>query len=455
MARFEPLRAAGSIMLSVSALVFTSACGDDGHPSPGDPEPAAPTYYADVGPILRDKCVGCHTDGGIAPFSLEDYDSARDRASIIAAYTRDRVMPPFLIEPGGACGSFDESVALTDAQIETIGEWARAGAPEGTAVELAAPAPLVLEGATEVSTPEFVPRIDGGPLAEFDEYRCFPIATTLDSDQFITGYDVAPGNTALVHHAAAFIVDPNRLTASGQTNRQVMDSLRASDPDPSRGGWSCFGMAGEGIEIESAPVVWAPGQGVVRYPSGIGVPLRRGHQLIVQVHYNMASAAPAPDRTALKLELAPSVEREAVFLMEDELLATLFGPTPAMLEPDRASVVYQWERSGSDAGLPPGIQTEIVALFPHMHERGRRFTFEVTNEAGEYTCQGRVNDWDFHWQRIYQYTTPIPFDATSRMRVTCDYDTRGDDAPTLPGWGTRNEMCFTMLMLALPRGVSR
>ena len=29
-----------------------------------------PTYYADVAPILQARCTSCHTDGGIAPFTL-------------------------------------------------------------------------------------------------------------------------------------------------------------------------------------------------------------------------------------------------------------------------------------------------------------------------------------------------------------------------------------------------
>jgi hypothetical protein len=37
--------------------------------------------------------------------------------------------------------------------------------------------------------------------------------------------------------------------------------------------------------------------------------------------------------------------------------------------------------------------------------------------------------------------------------VTCTYDTQAESAPVLPGWGTRNEMCLTILMAALPPGV--
>ncbi|HWU90273.1 MAG TPA: hypothetical protein VN253_23575, partial [Kofleriaceae bacterium] len=33
----------------------------------------APTWYRDVEPIVVEKCQGCHTGGGIAPFALDDH----------------------------------------------------------------------------------------------------------------------------------------------------------------------------------------------------------------------------------------------------------------------------------------------------------------------------------------------------------------------------------------------
>ncbi|MCY1013882.1 hypothetical protein OV079_51830 [Nannocystis pusilla] len=35
-----------------------------------------------------------------------------------------------------------------------------------------------------------------------------------------------------------------------------------------------------------------------------------------------------------------------------------------------------------------------------------------------------------------------PLTQDSKLRITCDYDTRGAKDPVLPGWGTSNEMCL-------------
>lgn len=442
--------------LSAPGILSCVACsGDDAvRQLSSETESAAtvaPTYHQDVAPIFSAKCAGCHQDGGIAPFSLTEYEPARERASQIAAYTAERIMPPYLMETGGACGSFDESAALTDLEIARIGEWADGGAAEGTPVALVPRALPVLDGATDFSLPRVEPRIQGGALAEFDEYRCIPVEHGLTTRKFITGYDVAPGNPAIVHHVLGFIIDPNRMV-DGRTNAEVMQALDEQSPDSV--GWPCFGMAGDGVEVESMPITWAPGQGVVSYPGGVGVSFAPEHQLVIQMHYNLAGDVPADvsDQTDVRLRIVDNVEREGFFILDDELLNGLFTGARHDLPPDQESVKFEWTRQGSQLGLPPGLPTEIVAVLPHMHVRGRKYTFEVDNGGG-FECQGRINRWDFAWQRIYDYSAPPAFTSDTRIRVTCDYDTRGEAAPVQPGWGTRNEMCTIMMMVGLPPGV--
>jgi hypothetical protein len=193
----------------------------------------------------------------------------------------------------------------------------------------------------------------------------------------------------------------------------------------------------------------------VDYPSGLGVSFRQDRVLVAQVHYNLAEGAPSglTDQTKLRLRLTDSVERQGIFVLDDQFLGSLYSGTPRVLPAGQESVVVDWTQRLGDLGLPDGLELELVGLFPHMHGRGRKFTFEVSN-GGDFECQGRINRWDFNWQRIYDYTVPVPVNADTEFRVTCDYDTRDATADVTPGWGTRNEMCFVMGMLALPPGVT-
>jgi hypothetical protein len=87
-----------------------------------------------------------------------------------------------------------------------------------------------------------------------------------------------------------------------------------------------------------------------------------------------------------------------------------------------------------------------------MHQRGRKYTVEF-GRSDVFECQGHIERWDFNWQRGYNYMTPPTLDATSQVRVSCEYDTSADTQPVLPGWGTRNEMCELTLTVAFPEGV--
>jgi cytochrome c5 len=82
-----PSRSLRAPLLALSLAAFAAACGevsdsdddapDDGADSDDGTDDAAddgvpvdgPTYHRDAHPILQAHCAGCHTEGGIAPFS--------------------------------------------------------------------------------------------------------------------------------------------------------------------------------------------------------------------------------------------------------------------------------------------------------------------------------------------------------------------------------------------------
>jgi hypothetical protein len=80
----------------------------DPDPDP-DPVPLLTTWYQDVGPIVAEKCMGCHHDGGIAPFSLETYESAATYGMQMLAAVEDGEMPPW---------SDDRNRLRADARVE-------------------------------------------------------------------------------------------------------------------------------------------------------------------------------------------------------------------------------------------------------------------------------------------------------------------------------------------------
>ncbi len=457
-----------ALFLFVPLLAVAGGCRNDDDPGPpaadtdaatteaadetGQPDDtgtaAGVTFWNDVAPLYFDNCVACHRDGGIAPFALDNYQDAVTWAGATQAAVQGRTMPPWLVSDDGSCGEFLDSRALSQEAIDTIVEWVSSEQVEGDPRDdLQVPAPPMMEGTTEYTTPNFVPEIQGGPLAEFDEYRCFLIEDGADHDTFLTGYQIDPGNDAIVHHLLAVVLDPEAEGEPGMSNRETVMAYDADSPD--RAGWPCFDGAGPQTDDKSIPVVWAPGQDVVEYPNGSGVEVAEGDMIVVQIHYNLADpdTVGMSDQTKVNLRFEDDVEHPGFMLLPDLFLETVFEGDPASLPPGEASVEYSWD-------IPlgfvlPGFGVESMQLYgvlPHMHEYGRGIDMQISGASGD-QCGVDVQAWDFNWQFLYFYDNPITLTGDQTLTVTCNYDTQNASEAVTPGWGTQNEMCLMGLFL--------
>lgn len=433
----------------------TSDAASDGGTS--DAAPAVVTFD-EVAPILADKCVRCHHDGGIAPFRLDSYEMAVQKGALAKVAITTGLMPPYYIHHDGTCGDFAATEALTATEQATLVAWIDGGMHAGTGGSAVGPATpsATLTNPQEMKTPKFMPAPLGTQVAKDDDYRCFLMDPAVTTDKFITGYEVEPGNATIVHHVLGFVVDPNKMTKNGKTNAAVMQELDAKSPDII--GWDCFGGAGDGIEEESVPVDWAPGQGAVPYPAKMGVPIKAGSKVVVQIHYNLADPKNVGmmDSTAVRLQYADAVDRKLVFMLPDAFLESLYAKDmPDSLAPGQKLIPYSWTKSAEMLGLAaPLPYADLIAVMPHMHQRGTGLELRLApDKTTPATCTAKTDRWDFHWQKMYFYKTPPRLTPASQISVTCDYDTSADKTPVMPGWGTKNEMCLTVLMLALPPGM--
>jgi Copper type II ascorbate-dependent monooxygenase, C-terminal domain len=438
------------VLLTFASLAILSAalvaCGRSGdRPATSS---SAVTFWQDAEPIFNARCVKCHQQGGIAPFRLDTYTDAKAYGALELARVTQGTMPPYFMVHDDSCGSFHDDGTLTDPEKQTITAWVNGGMIEGTVATLPLPAMPTLSGAVDIATPTFAPVAQGGALAAFDEYRCFLLDSPSPSDAFLTGYNVTPGEPSIVHHVLMFAVDPQAMGTDGRTNATIMQALHDASPD--RPGWPCFGMAGDNVTVTGVPVTWAPGQGIVEYPAGMGFPIRATDKLVVQVHYNLAdpSSAGKTDSSTVHLRFASQVDRHIAFLLPDPFLATAYNAQPDTLPPGNPDAKYTWTKTGSELGIK-GFSVDLVAVMPHMHGRGIRQVMQL-GTAGNLSCASHLEHWNFHWQEFYFYKTSPSLSADTQVQVTCEYDTSMDTAPVLPGWGTRNEMCLAVLMVALP-----
>src|SRR5689334_20000048 len=82
---------------------------------------SAPTYGADVAPLMTEHCVSCHTADGIAPFALETYADVAAHADRIKQVTASREMPPWNIDDRNGCMPVKNARWMSDDEIARIG----------------------------------------------------------------------------------------------------------------------------------------------------------------------------------------------------------------------------------------------------------------------------------------------------------------------------------------------
>src|SRR5207249_3127896 len=106
-------------------------------------------WYGNVAPIASKHCMSCHQDGGIAPFSLTDYETARDNAQRMATQIDKGTMPPFDEREDAACTprfGWKDDPRLSQAEKDTIHQWVALGAPAGTVAVVPPPPSTDLTG---------------------------------------------------------------------------------------------------------------------------------------------------------------------------------------------------------------------------------------------------------------------------------------------------------------------
>ena len=89
------------------------------------------TYAEHIAPILQENCQVCHRPGTVAPMSLLTYEEARLWAPMIREKVASRMMPPWPLDKTVGIQEFKNDASLSEEEIETIVQWADAGAPLG------------------------------------------------------------------------------------------------------------------------------------------------------------------------------------------------------------------------------------------------------------------------------------------------------------------------------------
>ena len=395
-------------------------------PASARPAPNAITYNNDIAPLIADRCVMCHHDGGSAPFALDTYDDVKRRATLIATVTRNRYMPPWKADPSN--GPFLGQHPLSDAEIALLAEWAAGGAIEGDASEgaktdlsrrsgVAAKADGAPASGWQLGTPDLIvtpPVPYTLPGSGTDVFRIFVLPLPVSATRYVRGLEFRPGNPKVVHHAN-IRVDTTRAARA----------LDEADPKP---GYS--GLIPHAAHYPEGHFLgWTPGQVAPLSPKELAWTLERDTDLVVEIH------------------MQPRGKPESV----QPSIGLYFGDaaptqTPAMLRLGRQSI-----------DIPPGdqhytitdsykvpVDVRVEALQPHAHYRARDIRGEATLPDGSTRELIHIRDWDFRWQHVYRFVTPFWLPKGTTLSMEYRYDNSASNArnPERPAkrarWGQRS-----------------
>ena len=447
----------------------TGTSSDTGTDSDADTDTgdaAAPTWYQEVAPLVAEKCSNCHEAEGIAPFSLTSYEEAKDWATLLADTVEEGTMPPFLADETDECTprfGWKDDVRLADEEIAMLRAWADAGAPEG---DPTAATPLPEAPSTELEDADIrltIPSavtIDGAQ----DRFVCFSIDPGYDLDTWVNGLQIHAGNPKIVHHVLIYI-DENAASA---------------DLADQNGQYDCFG--GAGVNDVSLIGAWAPGMLATSTPPDTAYRIPAGSRIIVNVHYHPTGAgAEIDDSTSLDLRYHPSLPAYLALLV---LLGNDSGPhgNGLGLQPGPG------DTNGIEFKIPAGVSDhresmitqlddiptlKVFATGTHMHYVGSDMQVKLKHknpqgDEPETECLLQTPDWDFGWQRNYDYDVPLSQAPEIRdgdqIHLRCDYNNslsnpfvvdalkqQGLDAPVDVRLGeeTLDEMCLGIFGVAI------
>lgn len=411
--------------VALSALALTLACTDD--PEPDPPDPTLTTWYQDVAPILAQHCMSCHRSGGVAPFSLEDYEVAAANAPRLLEAVEAGLMPPWDAVAAPDCApprEWKHDPRLSDAQIAVLRDWITDGTPVGTVADLPHPPGDTLRNPTHMMTP-VVPFTTTG---DHDQFVCFVLDPATSADRWLTGFEVIPGNPKVVHHVLVFGVTPAAATAA-------RDADLIGKPIPDCAG--VFTDPATGAPLTYLIGAWTPGsQPLDTGDLGLAVPA--GGAFLLQMHYHPGGAPTnGPDATALKVRLDDHPPSSS-YLLGGWGNA---GAAPALLPGpnDRGAPEFRIpanvaEHTETMRFVVPGTASDRArALFayPHMHYIGTKMSVTIERSrppvgVPSRECLVNVSQWDFDWQRHYEYDAPVAELPLVRggdvIEVTCTFD---------------------------------
>ena len=334
------------------------------------------SYTERIAPLIADRCASCHRDGGVAPWSMNNYDKVRGFAPMIREAIRTRRMPPWHADPH--YGSFVGDRSISNEDAKTLVHWIEAGAPRGKGPDPLARLDTKWSEWT-LGKPDLIVEVPAYdvPASGVVSYQ-YPLARNpLGRDAWIRAIEILPGDRSVVHHVLAGIDDP------GNGERRA--------------------IRGQIGELGG----YAPGKNAALYPADTGVFLRKEANFRFQMHYTPNGKA-ITDVTRVGYyfyEKPPKHALEMAMILDTSL------EIPAHAKAHAQSLEQVFEHD-----------VMLYSLLPHAHLRGSAARFTAHYPDGTEEILLSVPKYDFNWQPLYVLNPSKLIPAGTRIVLDMTWD---------------------------------
>jgi thiol-disulfide isomerase/thioredoxin/mono/diheme cytochrome c family protein len=335
-------------------------------------KPREVTYAEHVAPILQKHCWQCHQAGGSAPFSLTTYKQASARAAALGEVVADQRMPPWFASHD--FGPFVNRRGLSDDERATVVDWVRSGAAPGDLAK-APPPPKQPDSNWRIDAPDLVLESTTFELPAHGDipykYALLPHAFTADT--WVQAAEIVSDNPRVLHHCNM-----------------------------------AFANLAEGFKEKNFITGNVPGGAPMNLDDGVAFMIPKGSVLGLQIHF-VPTGKPEKCKVSVGLRFPRVVVQNRLRIIQ--ITETRFAiPPGAPAHRVAASRV---------------LDNDVVALalFSHMHLRGRDMTFTAHLPSGKSDTLLVVPNYNFSWQIPYRWEPgKMRLPKGTRLECVAHYD---------------------------------
>ena len=316
------------------------------------------TYVDDIAPILINKCIVCHSQGQIAPWSMDNFKIVKGHGAMIKEVVRVKRMPPWGADSTSHALRFDSS--LNPQEMRSIVHWVDQGMVRGQGEDILLKVERPPTDGWPLGKPDFIVSLNKEqlipPIGSLD-YRTVDGDKVLDQDAWIRAVYWKPGNRKALHHA--------HLMVDNKTNSTHYDWFKDS-------GHSHY-LINKKKDKTSAHIIdgYNPGIEELQLPDDLGMFLPKETRFSFKIHY-AGTGKTETDRTQVGLyfhKRKPSHIFSIYYygdIFAKDNSGNLFKPIPAH-EKEYKAVKF----------FPIKENIILYAIKPHMHLRGRSMKFII------------------------------------------------------------------------------